>query len=205
MRRIKGYWLFADVETDEEKAKRLAEEKRKKEEAEKLQKIIDDKVAEAIKTKADELEQKIKDRDEEIAKLKEENENKPSEHKKEVKGNKETHEPTETEKKILAELEYNRKIAFNNKKAEIMKKYGLKDEHFAECKKMEDLDGLDKIYELAFGMAKNKYTAEDEIAKVLKDKKKMITVLDNPIGEKEQKLEQDKKTKAIMNFFNSKK
>jgi len=192
-------WFFAEEETPEEKAERL-----KKEEEAKLEKLKEELTATIAKSMEDkftnklsEYDKKIQAYEEKIAKLEEKK--KPQEEKKEPK--KGDREPSEYEKEIMAKLEENNRLFFNAKKDEIKKEYGLTDEDFAECKTMDDLSNLKKIYQGAFNKAKTIYTSDEKMTEILNKKKKTIIDLADTVGEEEQKKKHEDITKAVFNLL----
>lgn len=200
------------VETEEEKVARLAKEQKEKEDKEKADKAKLDKealIAEIKKSMQDEqnekytkLKQEIQNYKDELAKF-QADKNPAGKDKK--PNTDENTEVLEANKKILAQIKKNEDMYLSMEKEKIKTKYGLADEDFANITEMEQLKSLDKTYSIAFEKAKTKFTSNEEMIKILNEKKKTIIDIDNSIGNPEVKEKaQADKTAQVMKFLNIK-
>ncbi|MFA6709681.1 MAG: hypothetical protein WCR79_08325 [Fusobacterium sp.] len=197
------------VETEEEKVARLKKEKEDKEKADKAKADREALIAEITKSvqegqseKYTKLEQEIQKYKDELTKL--QADKNPAEKDKKPNTNENT-EVMEANKKILAQIKKNEDMYLSMEKEKIKTKYGLADEDFANITEMEQLKSLDKTYSIAFEKAKTKFTSNEEMVKILNEKKKTIIDIDNSIGDPEVKEKaQADKTAQVLKFLNIK-
>lgn len=197
------------VEAEEEKVARLKKEKEDKEKADTAKADREALVAEITKSvqegqseKYTKLKQEIQKYKDELTKL--QADKNPAEKDKKPNTNENT-EVMEANKKILAQIKKNEDMYLSMEKEKIKTKYGLADEDFANITEMEQLKSLDKTYSVAFEKAKTKFTSNEEMVKILNEKKKTIIDIDNSIGDPEVKEKaQADKTAQVLKFLNIK-
>lgn len=189
----KKYWLHADPpenETEEEKLARLKKEQEEQALLDKIMNQVSDKIK-GYEDKIKELETKLGTQ----IKV----DNPPNPDKKD-----DLPKPDDTNKDLIAKIDSMNLSLLTNAKKELAKKYGLEIEDLSNITSMEKLSEMETIYEKAFGKAEKVFTSTEKITEVLKKNKKMITDLDNTLGEEQIKAKQDEKTKAIFGLFKKK-